>query len=141
MRGTEATTSCSPSSPHAAVTVEATTSLSLSHTLSLTRSLYTRYTTSSYKSATTNSNVLCPKSYLYIYDFRVIYTCVPSNRSGRIGTGSSVIRFSLSSIRRDLFPNNSLVLPQHEMGKMWSLMMSHKHVYLCYSSRTTNNLT
>ena len=97
----------SSSLPHAAVTVEATTS----HSLSV--SIHTLYTTNLQKCSTTLQNV-CPKSYLYIYDFRVIYTCVPfqsigSNQSGRISTGSSVIRFT-PSIRRDLFPNR---LPLH----------------------------
>ena len=69
----------SSSSPHAKVTVEAKTSHSLS--LSLTLSLYTRaIQLLLQKCSTTYNNVLCPKSYLYIYDFRVIYTCVPSNR-------------------------------------------------------------
>ena len=86
-------------------------SLSLSHALSL----HTRYTTNFRKC---NNNILsvCPKSYLYIYDFWVICTCVPSNRSGRIGTGSSVIRFSLTSIRRDLFSNTIVLgLPWFEL--------------------------
>ena len=94
-------------SPHAAVTVEATTSHT--HTLSLTLSfLHTRYTT-------TYNNMfniiiiivesMCPKSYLYIYDFRHIYICVLPNRSQSIGTGSWISRFSVSSIRRDMFPN------------------------------------
>ena len=105
MRGTEATTSCSPSSPHAAVTVEATTSLSLSLTLSHVVSIHTRYTTTSYKSVATkkNYNVLCPKSYLYIYDFRVFYTCVPSNWSDGSEPGLRSSGSPYLSIRRDLF--------------------------------------
>ena len=95
----------SSSSPHAAVTIEATTS----HSLFLSHTLYTPsrcLCTLTYKGVQlTTNNSVSPKSYLYIYDFRVIYICVPSNRSGRIGTGSSVFRFSLTSIRRDLFPN------------------------------------
>ena len=51
-------------------------SLSLSHALPL----LTRYTTN-FTNVSTTTKVLCPKSYLYIYDFRVIYMCVPTNRS------------------------------------------------------------
>ena len=66
----------SSSSPHAAVTVEATTSHT--HSLSLSRSIHTHYTTNFTKC---NNNILCPRSYLYIYDFRVIYMSVLSNQS------------------------------------------------------------
>ena len=86
----------SSSSPHAAVTVEATTSLSLS----LSVSIHTRYTIT-YKKRI--NNVLCPKSYLYIYDFRVIYTCVPSNRSDGSEPGLRSSGSPYLSIRRDLF--------------------------------------
>ena len=50
---------------------------------------------------------MCPKSYLYIYDFRHIYIRVLPNRSELIGTGSWINRFSVSSIRSDMFPNMS----------------------------------
>ena len=83
--------------------------LSLSLSLSLlshTHTLYlcTRAIQLTLQNVTITTYIIsvCPKSYLYIYDFRVIYTCVPSNRS--------IIRFSLTSIRRDLFPNK---LPLH----------------------------
>ena len=89
------------SSPHAAVTMEATTSLSLSLSFSL-HTLYNYFT----KVIQQHFKVLCPKSYLYIYDFRVIYICVPTNRSDGsepdLGSSSS----PYLSIRRDLFPNN-----------------------------------
>ena len=82
--------------------------LSLSLSLSLVLSLYTRaiqLLTTRVQQPKINTNVLCPKSYLYIYDFRVIYTCVPSNRSdgSEPGLGSSGYPYLL--IRRDLFPN------------------------------------
>ena len=51
--------------------MEATTSLSLSHTL------YNFFTTFN------TIESICPKSYLYIYDFRVIYINVHRNRSDR----------------------------------------------------------
>ena len=94
-RSTEATTSCLLPSPHGGYN-EATTSLSLSHALSVHS--YTRY-------AHTTTNVqqqlyVCPKSYLYTYDFRAIYTYGPKGLTrthlrmcpfqsvGRITTGS-----------------------------------------------------
>ena len=67
--------------PHTAVTVEATTSLSLSLSLSHAISIHTRYTTNFTNATTYSNNTLCPKSYLYIYDFRVIYISVLPNRS------------------------------------------------------------
>ena len=42
---------------------------------------------------------LCPKSYLYIYDFSTYLHLCPSNRSVPIGAGSMMSRFSASSIR------------------------------------------
>ena len=88
----EAMTSCTPSSPHGGYDGGNDLSISLSLTLSVyTVTLCTHTTT---KCSTTQ---LCirPKSYLYTYDFRAIYTygpkrgsqehiyiCVPSNRSG-----------------------------------------------------------
>ena len=75
----------SSSSPHAAVTVEATTSHThtLFLSLSLSRCLCTHalYNYIQQKCSTTQN--VCPKSYLYIYDFRVIYINVHSNRSDR----------------------------------------------------------
>ena len=72
----------SSSSPHVVVTVEATTShtLSLSLSLSLCHCTHALY---NYIQKCNNNiiSILFPKSYLYIYDFRVIYTCVPSNQS------------------------------------------------------------
>ena len=54
------------------------------HTLSLSHVVFVhmRYTTTYNKSVQQQTlYVLCPKSYLYIYEFRVIYTSVLSNRS------------------------------------------------------------
>ena len=66
------------SSPHAAVTTRRQLPLSLS--LSLSHALYNctlqNINNLLYKS-------VCPKSYLYIYDFRTIYTNVHTNRSDR----------------------------------------------------------
>ena len=60
---------------HTAVTVEATTSFSLSLSISLyTVTLYTHTTT---KKCSTTLRALCPKSYLYTYDFQAIYTYGP----------------------------------------------------------------
>ena len=56
-------------------------SLYLCLSLSLTLSLHTRYTTNFTKCNNNHTQNVCPKSYLYIYDFRVIYISVPSNRS------------------------------------------------------------
>ena len=84
-------------------TVEATTSLSLS--LSLSHTLCTTF----YKVIlTTTYQSMCPKSYLYIYDFSTYLHFCPSNRSEPMGTGSVMSRFSASSIRRDMFPNKIL---------------------------------
>ena len=51
------------------------------HSLSLTLSLCTRTIQLLYKSVTTTTKSVCPKSYLYIYNFRVIYISVLPNRS------------------------------------------------------------
>ena len=53
--------------------MEATTSLSLS--------LYTHVIYKCNNIQLLSHKNVCPKSYLYIYDFRVIYICVPTNRS------------------------------------------------------------
>ena len=102
---TKATTPCTSTSPHGGYNGgnDLSVSLSLSLTLSLSVQLRSIHTLTKVQQHTLIS--VFPKSYLYIYDFWLIYISVPSNRSGRIGTGSSVIRFSLTSIRRDLFPN------------------------------------
>ena len=57
-------------------------SLSLSHAVSV----HTRYTTT-YNNMFNNHMNVCPKSYLYIYDFRVIYIFVLPNRSDRSEPG------------------------------------------------------
>ena len=97
------------SSPHAAVTVEATTSHT--HSLSLTMSLYTRaihLLLTKVQQLTINYVLsVCPKSYLYRYDFRVIYTCVPSNLSDGSKPGLRSSGSPYLSIRRDLFPNTT----------------------------------
>ena len=64
---------------HTAVTVEATTSLSLSLTHSLTHSiqLHAIQLYSTTLNVFNYINALCPKSYLYTYDFRAIYTYGP----------------------------------------------------------------
>ena len=71
----------SSSSPHATFTVQATTShsLTLSLSLSLTRCLCTHALYNYFRKVQQHILSVCPKSYLYIYDFRVIYTYVPSN--------------------------------------------------------------
>ena len=83
-------------------------SLSLSRSVQL---LFTRITT------TFNINIesMCPKSYLYIYDFSAYLHMCPSNQSEPIGTGSWISRFSVSSIRRDMFPN---ILLLHEIAAL-----------------------
>ena len=64
---------------------------------------------------TTTYRNMCPKSYLYIYDFSAYLHMCPSNRSEPIGIGSEISRFSVSSIRRDTlvleiyFVNTSLL--------------------------------
>ena len=42
---------------------------------------------------------MCPKSYLYIYDFSAYLHLCPSNRSEPIGVGSKLSQFSASCIR------------------------------------------
>ena len=76
---------------HTAVTLEATTSLS--HSLSITIHSCALYTYN-YKVFNNNHFALCPKSYLYTYDFRAIYTYGPKGPTrthlqsvGRITTG------------------------------------------------------
>ena len=83
-RGTEATTSLSPSSPHAAVTVEATTSLSLSLTHSLTLSLYTHAIQQLYKSVQLYH--FFALSYIYTYmTFRLFkHVSLPIGRDGSV---------------------------------------------------------
>ena len=67
---TEATTSCTPSSPRGGYSGGNDLSLSLSlHS-------YALYTYN-YKKMFNNPLTLCPKSYLYTYDFRPIYTYGP----------------------------------------------------------------
>ena len=71
-------TSCTPSLRHTRrLHKEATTSSSLS----LSHSLYT----TNFTTCNNNNNIksVCPKSYIYMYDFRVIYTNVHTNRSDR----------------------------------------------------------
>ena len=86
----------SSSSPRAAaVTRWRQRPLSLSLSLSLTYSLYT----------TLQNNIdnslqnVCPKSYLYIYDFSAYLHLCPSNRSVPIRAGYVMSRFFASSIR------------------------------------------
>ena len=96
---TEATTSCTPSSPHGGYN-EATTSssLSLSHTHTHTHS---RYTVTHYTTNTTTINTLVfDLSHIYTHmtfglfthmaprgSQEHIYICVPSNRSGGLPPG------------------------------------------------------
>ena len=74
-------------------TVEATTSLSLSLTVALT------LCTPNFPIVQQHLENLCPKSYLYMYDFSAYLHLCPSNRSVPIGAGSVMSRFSTSSIR------------------------------------------
>ena len=108
---TEATTSCSLLR-HTRRLQWRQRPLSFSHDVSHTISVHTSYTTTLQKCLTTFIYYLMlALSHIYTYMTFGLFTHVsPSNRSGRIGTGSSVIRFSLTSIRRDLFPNK---LPLH----------------------------
>ena len=69
MESTEATTSCTPSSPRGGYNGGNNLSLSLS----LSIHCYTLY---NYKSVQQHK-FFCPKSYLYTYDFRAIYTYGP----------------------------------------------------------------
>ena len=70
-------------SPHATVTQGGNyLFLTCSHSLSLSLTLYTTNFTTCNNNTHTYESV-CPKSYLDIYDFRVIYTNVHTNRSDR----------------------------------------------------------
>ena len=80
-------------------------SLSLSHTLYL----WTHTIQPLYKSVQQHLKV-CAVSHIYTYMTFGLFTYLsfPIGRTDRnriIGTGSLVFRFSLTSIRRDLFPN------------------------------------
>ena len=76
---------------------EATTSLSLSLSLSISHALYKNFTiTQQHLRAHTK---VCPKSYLYIYDFSAYLHLCSSNRSEPIRAGSVMSRFSASYIR------------------------------------------
>ena len=81
-------------------------SLSLSLSLSLTHT-HTLYTTNFIQQQHSSTHLkVCALSPIYTYmTFRHIYICVLLNRSRPIGTGSCISRFSVSSIRRDMFPN------------------------------------
>ena len=86
--------------------MEATTSLSLS----LSLSLYLLHTLYNFSTTTINIYKVCALSHIYTYmTFRHIYICVLLNRSEPIGIGSEIGRFSVSSIRRDMFPNTRTV--------------------------------
>ena len=85
-------------------------SLYLCLSLSLTLSLHTRYTTNFTKCNNNHTQNVCPKSYLYIYDFRVIYISVPSNRSDGSEPDLGSFGSPYLSIRRDLFPNKKYKL-------------------------------
>ena len=98
----------SSSSPHAAaVTRWRQRPLSLSLSVSLARSV--QLTLQQQPTLLHHSKSMCPKSYIYIYDFSAYLHICPSNWSKPIGTGSGINRFSVSSIRRDMFPNISIL--------------------------------
>ena len=102
---TRATISCTPSLRHTRRLQWRQLPLSLSLSLSLTLYLCTRAIQLTLQMYQQHLKV-CALSHIYTYMTFGLFTHVsPSNRSGRIGTRSSVIWFSLTSIRRDLFPN------------------------------------
>ena len=140
----------SSSSPHAVVTIEATTSHT--HSLSLSRclcthALYNLLTTKT----TTLHNVLCPKSYLYIYDFWVIYTCVPSNQSDGSEPGLRSSGSPKLPSGGTCFPTNSpftpawdfalirsasSMLPACRVSVPWSACLTHSQSCGSSSART-----
>ena len=88
----------SSSSPRAAaVTRWRQRPLYLSLSLSLTYALFT--TLQKQYIQLSNTKNVCPKSYLYIYDFSAYLHFCPSNRSVPIGAGSVMSRFSAAYIR------------------------------------------
>ena len=96
-----------PSTPRAAaVTKMKGNDLSLSLYIYISCTLCTTIFTTT----TTHEN-MCPKSYLYIYDFSAYLHLCPSTQSEPIGAGFAMSRFSASSIRRDMFPNRKYLLP------------------------------
>ena len=110
-------------------------SLSLSLSCSIQLTLYNN-----------NNNIhqhtkkMCPKSYLYIYDVSAYLHMCPSNRSEPIGTGSEISRFSVSSIRRDMFPN--IHDPSLFCLRFSPLIYSPRNSpYLCYVYIFFNALT
>ena len=101
---------------------------------------------------------MCPKSYLYIYDFSAYLYLSPSNRSVPIGAGSAMSRFSAFSIRRDMFPNiapplfatrggynggNDLAHVTHTQSLSLSLSrcLCTRAIQLLYKSATTSTYT
>ena len=116
-KNTEATTSC-PLLHHTRRRLQdggKDLSLSLSRSIQLT--LYNNHFHQLHKS-------MCPKSYLYTYDFLAYLHMCPSNRSEPIGTGYWISRFSVSSIRRDMFPNK---LPLHSGMECRSNLICFRH--------------
>ena len=99
------------SSLHAVVTTRRQLPLSLS----LSHALYNY----SLQNINNNKNV-CPKSYLYIYDFRVIYINVHSNRSDR----SEPVLVSAGSLYLPsggtCFPTNSPFTPAWDVAPIRS---------------------
>ena len=63
---------------------------------------------------------VCPKSYLYLYDFSAYLHPCPPNRSVPIGAGSAMSRFSASCIRFHLEGHVS----QHFEGEIENLASS-----------------
>ena len=112
---TEATTSCTPSSPHGGYNGGNDLSLCLSLTLSIHS--YTHYAHTTTK-VFNNNKLFCPKSYLCTHmtfglfthmapmgSLGHIYVCVPSNRSGGSPTGLRTSGSPILPIQGDLFPN------------------------------------
>ena len=93
-------------------------SLSLSASLSLTHALLHALYNSLYKYVTTTTSYtysMCPKSYLYIYDFRAIYINVHSNRLDRSGP-------VLSSAGSLHLPSGGTCFPTEPRGQFLLLM-------------------
>ena len=79
--------------------------LSLSHALSHT------LCTPNFTTIQQHLEKLCPKSYLYLYDFRHIYISVLPIGSVPIKAGSAVSRFSASCIRFHSVPSGGTCFP------------------------------
>ena len=108
---------------------EATTSLSLPLSLSVQLTLYN---SNNMLQHNTTTQKVCALSHIYAYmTFRHIYICVLTNRSGPISTGSGIDRFTVSSIRRDMFSQQTPPSLRHGMSLHSDLLPPRSQLVRC----------